>query len=202
MAEVTGAKIEIDQEFASLIPKPSSEELSKVGLEITRGCKRCCKPTEEAKKQKSEMPDTKSEVLKLAKLEIGPEEKKKRPKKRANKPVAKDVAVSGPGYVDVETIDDLKTDYRYPAVQEMLDECCLTPDLSIQWTIQQNKRKQDIFVGWVSDCHDRRHLVAVDYPKGVYHVPDDDPAKWNIGIGDRKNRISTLALPWILKRTS
>ncbi len=42
-------------------------------------------------------------------------------------------------------------------------------------------------------------MVAVDYPKGVYHVPDDDPAKWDIGIGDKKNRISTLALPWILR---
>ena len=82
MAEVTGAKIDIDQEFAALIPKPSSQELSKVWLEITRGRKRCYKPTEEAKKQKSETPDTKLEVLKLAKLEIGPKKRKRSNLKR------------------------------------------------------------------------------------------------------------------------
>ena len=92
---------------------------------------------------------------------------------------------------------DLKTDERYPAMQEMLYECGLTPDLSIQWTVQQNRRKQDNFVGWVSEYKDkRRHLVAIDYPKGVYRIPNDDPSKWDMGIGDKKNRISTLTLPW------
>ena len=176
MPEVTEAKI--DQEFASLIPKLSAEE---VELELTRGRKRCCKPTE--------MPEPRSGELKLAKPGIGLEEKKKRSKKRANKPITKDVVIKGP--------DDLKTDERYPEIQEMLYECGLIPDLSMQWSLQQNRRKQDIFVGWVSDCNDkRRHLVAIDYPKGVYRIPNDDPAKWDMGIGDKKNRISTLTLPW------
>jgi len=63
----------------------------------------------------------------------------------------------------------------------------LIPDLSMQWSLQQNRRKQDIFVGRVSDCNDKmRNLVAIDYPMGLYRIPNDDPAKWDMGIGNKK----------------
>ncbi|MGD0954686.1 MAG: ParB N-terminal domain-containing protein [Methanotrichaceae archaeon] len=84
------------------------------------------------------------------------------------------------GYVDVETIEDLKADKRYASIQEMLGKCGLKSDLTKPWTVKRNSRKHEILLGWAGD--DRGSpliLVVVDYPMAVFQVPDNDPVKWS-----------------------